>query len=105
MKLDNSSCEVLETVLSRVQTNSLDLEKTNLEDEVHVVLILWDMQSEPLQRWKLRTAPMSQSPIVLHLKVPIGCCRLTSSVSPKTLISTYTYMLYMSLFSGSNSSV
>ena len=39
MKLDNASCEVLETVLSRVQTNSLDLEKTNLEDEVmHCVL-------------------------------------------------------------------
>lgn len=34
VKLDNSSCEVLETVLSRVHTNTLDLEKTNLEDEV-----------------------------------------------------------------------
>ncbi|CAI8032182.1 Protein phosphatase 1 regulatory subunit 37 [Geodia barretti] len=34
VKLDNASCEVLETVLSRVQTNTLDLEKTNLEDEV-----------------------------------------------------------------------
>ena len=34
VKLDNSSCEVLETVLSRVHTNSLDLERANLEDEV-----------------------------------------------------------------------
>ena len=34
VKLDNSSCEVLETVLSRVHTTSLDLEKANLEDEV-----------------------------------------------------------------------
>ena len=34
VKLDNPSCEVLETVLSRVHTNSLDLEKANLEDEV-----------------------------------------------------------------------
>ena len=36
VKLDHSSCEVLETVLSRVHANSLDLEKANLEDEVGV---------------------------------------------------------------------
>ena len=35
VKLDNASCEVLETVLSRVHANSLDLEKANLEDEVY----------------------------------------------------------------------
>ena len=34
VKLDNASCEVLEAVLSRVTTNCLDIEKTNLEDEV-----------------------------------------------------------------------
>ena len=34
VKLDHSSCEVLETVLSRVHANSLDLEKANLDDEV-----------------------------------------------------------------------
>ena len=34
VKLDNQSCEVLETVLSRVHTTTLDLERTALEDEV-----------------------------------------------------------------------
>ena len=37
VKLDHSSCEVLETVLSRVHANSLDLEKANLDDEVSMI--------------------------------------------------------------------
>ena len=36
MRLDNKSCEVLEAVLSRMQMSTLDLERTNLEDEVCV---------------------------------------------------------------------
>ncbi len=34
MRLDNRSCEVLEAVLSRMQMSTLDLERSNLEDEV-----------------------------------------------------------------------
>ena len=34
VRLDNRSCEVLEAVLSRMQMVTLDLQRTNLEDEV-----------------------------------------------------------------------
>lgn len=34
VRLDSRSCEVLEAVLSRVQMATLDLQRTNLEDEV-----------------------------------------------------------------------
>jgi len=34
VRLDNKSCEVLEALLSRMQMNTLDLQRTNLEDEV-----------------------------------------------------------------------
>lgn len=34
VRLDSRSCEVLEAVLSRMQMGTLDLERTNLEDEV-----------------------------------------------------------------------
>lgn len=34
IRLDHRSCEVLEAVLSRMQMTTLDLERTNLEDEV-----------------------------------------------------------------------
>ncbi|KAL5463506.1 hypothetical protein EMCRGX_G032406 [Ephydatia muelleri] len=38
VKLDNKSCEVLEAVLSRMQMSTLDLERTNLEDEGAIAL-------------------------------------------------------------------
>ena len=34
VRLDNRSCEVLEALLSRMQMATLDLQRTNLEDEV-----------------------------------------------------------------------
>lgn len=34
VRLDNKSCEVLEALLSRMQMTTLDLQRTNLEDEV-----------------------------------------------------------------------
>ena len=34
IRLDHKSCEVLEAVLSRMQMTTLDLERTNLDDEV-----------------------------------------------------------------------
>ena len=34
IRLDHRSCEVLEAVLSRMQMTTLDLERTNLDDEV-----------------------------------------------------------------------
>ena len=34
VKLDYKSCEVLETVLSHLKMSTLDLESTNLDDEV-----------------------------------------------------------------------
>lgn len=38
VRLDNRSCEVLEAVLSRVQMLTLDLQRTNLEDEGAIAL-------------------------------------------------------------------
>lgn len=34
VRLDNKSCEVLEALLSKMQMTTLDLQRTNLEDEV-----------------------------------------------------------------------
>ena len=39
IRLDHRSCEVLEKVLSRLQMTTLDLEKTNLEDEVRMTIV------------------------------------------------------------------
>ncbi len=44
VRLDNRSCEVLEAVLSRVHMATLDLQRTNLEDEVSVRLRNKDMR-------------------------------------------------------------
>ena len=38
IRLDHRSCEVLEAVLSRMQMTTLDLERTNLDDEVRIVI-------------------------------------------------------------------
>lgn len=38
VKLDSKSCEVLEAVLSRMQMSTLDLERTNLDDEGAIAL-------------------------------------------------------------------
>lgn len=40
IRLDHKSCEVLEAVLSRMQMTTLDLERTNLDDEVSYYLTL-----------------------------------------------------------------
>lgn len=39
IRLDHRSCEVLEAVLSRMQMTTLDLERTNLDDEVSIVIL------------------------------------------------------------------
>ena len=39
IRLDHRSCEVLEAVLSRMQMTTLDLERTNLDDEVRRFII------------------------------------------------------------------
>ena len=79
MKLDNASCEVLETVLSRVHTNSLDLEKTNLEDEVYTVYLgyVYETIAELYDIFLLCIMSILWTTVVLRTEVLIGkliCC-------------------------------
>lgn len=38
-RLDNRSCEALEVVLSRMHMTTIDLERTNLEDDVSYIVL------------------------------------------------------------------
>ena len=48
--MDSKSCEVLEAVLSRMQMATLDLQRTNLEDEVSMQCRICDQRERERER-------------------------------------------------------
>jgi hypothetical protein len=72
VRLDSRSCEVLELVLSRVQMLTLDLQRTNLEDEVSDDGALCVLPPSPIDQCSASTlCPVGQHHICPRWEGPV----------------------------------